>query len=942
MHTSEQTRQSHQGNRLGQALVKLLGGCAGCALMLGVVQAHAGAVVTNNVVSTVAQAQTNVPVTFGQIFKDGDIPQGATITATLNGQPVALQVNSKATHPDGSLRHAVLTAMVPSLPGNANFPLTLSTGPAPTTTTTDQSVNLTQLLATSYDASVSLNIGGRNFSANARTLLQTANNTNACKPWGTQCDQWLAGSQTSEWVVNGPLTAADGTTNPNLRVYFAVRVYADGSHGTVREVRTDVIVENTSAFAPQAQPQYSATLTSGNEVYTSPVLTQYAYTRWHKVLWWNHVEPQVYLQQNTGYIQDSKAVSRYMPLTPDEQFLASLRQTCAPLDHCDQTKTMGNAGSQPAIGPLPRWTSVYIVDPDVRAYNWMLANTDALGAYSIHYRDHATGWPVSIVQHPYVTIANWASASNIATQSSTKGAQYKADLLPGCINNTVVTNCGTAWYGTGNPNAWDNAHQPAQSYVPYMVTGDYYYMSELAFDASMNNLWSNEAYRGYSKGLISAAHGQIRGKAWVLREMANAAYLLPDSYPLKGEFNAAVKNSLDDWNTNFSNNPNANPLHIMEVGAIYGLNGGTRNGVAPWQHNFFTWSAGHAAELGFAEAIPLRNWLAKFEISLMTDWLADPSKGYCWLEASAYSIQVKDAAGNWLPNYAAVYATTFPTLTGLECNSPAMLAEVARLRNKPAQAGEMAGYPYSATGFPANFQVGIAAAADSGLPNAAAAWNLFDSRSVKPTAPDAYNNYPNFAVVPRSAQADGGTAPPTMPPPPTAPPPVTTLPPVTTPPPPPATPPPPPPVVPPSPSVGPIFRLFDGGAMTATAAKAGGPGFAQDAVNEFCSRIALFCARLLPADWYSPAARGSGVPTPATSKAPVQVYPSPATGGMAPKPTPQTTIAPDSAVQRAAPTMVVKVVLPPCRDGERADGLQAENSNCRVKPTGMIYRTAMK
>ena len=31
---------------------------------------------------------------------------------------------------------------------------------------------------------------------------------------------------------------------------------------------------------------------------------------------------------------------------------------------------------------------------------------------------------------------------------------------------------------------WDNAHQPAESYVPYMVTGDYYYMSELAFGAS--------------------------------------------------------------------------------------------------------------------------------------------------------------------------------------------------------------------------------------------------------------------------------------------------------------------------------------------------------------------------------------------------------------------------------------------------------------------------
>lgn len=79
-----------------------------------------------------------------------------------------------------------------------------------------------------------------------------------------------------------------------------------------------------------------------------------------------------------------------------------------------------------------------------------------------------------------------------------------------------------------------------------------------------------------------------------------------------------------------------------------------------------------------------------------------------------------------------------------------MFAELTRLRKKPAQAGEMAGYPYPTTDFPANFQVGVAASADSNLPNATAAWHLFDSRSKKPKAPCAYNNYPNFAVIPRA------------------------------------------------------------------------------------------------------------------------------------------------------------------------------------------------
>jgi hypothetical protein len=303
-----------------------------------------------------------------------------------------------------------------------------------------------------------------------------------------------------------------------------------------------------------------------------------------------------------------------------------------------------------------------------------------------------------------------------------------------------------------------------------MVTGDYYYMSELAFSASYNELMSNEAYRGFSRGLIDVAHGQVRAKAWVLREMADAAWLLPQTHPLKSEFIADVENSLADWNAKYTDNPNANALGLMDNGAIYSINGGQKNAMAPWQHNFLTWSAGHATELGFTGAAAFRDWLAKFEIGLMTDWLHDAGRGFCWLQASAYNIQVKDAAGQWLPSYSAVYAATYPTLPALACNSTAMLTELAKVRNLPVQAYEMAGYPTSNTGFPANFQIGIAMAADTGLPDAMVAWNLFDSRSRKPAGTEAYNNYPNFALLPRSLpEASGDQAPIINPVPPTTP-----------------------------------------------------------------------------------------------------------------------------------------------------------------------------
>lgn len=192
--------------------------------------------------------------------------------------------------------------------------------------------------------------------------------------------------------------------------------------------------------------------------------------------------------------------------------------------------------------------------------------------------------------------------------------------------------------------------------------------------------------------------------------------------------------------------------------------------------------------------------------------------------------------------------------------------------------------------------------ADSGLPNAQKAWSQFDSRSVKPQGSTAYNNYPNYAVIPRFVQADPGTASPTMPPPVTTPPPVVAPPPPVTPPPP--TLPAPPVVIPPktTPSsppagtaprtVGHLFGSFDGGATTV--ANTDEPGFAQRAVNEICNRVALFCARLLSANWFSPAGQSSGTPTSAT-KAPAPVYPSGAMAGTAPEliaPTPAASKAP--------------------------------------------------
>lgn len=698
--------------------------------------AFAGSVVTNSVVSLTGNTQSNIPITFGQIFKDGDVPSGSALSATFGGSQIPLQVDAKATNSDGSLRHAVLTVEIPTLPGDATEPLTIGTS---TSSSQNSAVTLSQLLKTQYDAKISLKLGGSTYTADARNLLQTANQNGTCKAWGKTCNVWLSGSLVSEWIVGGPVVDGSGASNQNLEVYFDVRAYAGTTSGSIAYVRTNIVVENDWAYTPQAVLQYTATLTSGSATYTSPALTQYAYTRWHKILWWNNKQPQVYLEANTQYIQSTGAVSRYEVLQPDQSFLNNVLQSCPPLNKCNQTKDMSNTGAQPGIGPLPRWTSTYIIDPNIHAYRWMLADDNAAGTYSFHFRDKATGQPLSIHNHPYVTIADWGYANSVA---SSHPNTFGKDLLPNCAT------CGTAYFGTGNPYKFNNPHHPSIGFVPYMVTGDFYYLEEMEFVASELELWANPKYRGYSKGFVYDAESETRGKAWALRSIGDAAYLTPNSAPMKSEFMSDINNAISNFIQNTVNNANANPLGLVS-NYDYSMHGGTHNAGSPWQDDFLTWAAGHLVDEGFSNASQLLNWTARFQIGLMTDWLSNKTQGYCWLVASAYALQVKNSSGAFLPTFSDVYKANYPSLYGLTCNSQAMVAALGTLQGKSWQQGEMVGYPYSPTGFPANLQIGLAMAAQSSDADNHTAWQLFQNRSVQPSPPKGYNDYPNYAVLPR-------------------------------------------------------------------------------------------------------------------------------------------------------------------------------------------------
>lgn len=617
------------------------------------------------------------PVTFGQVFAVGDVKKTDVLVGAIGTTAVPLQVDVKATHADGSVRHAIISAQVPKA-----GTMQLNTGGVPAVAGTVPS-SLPQVIS-------SATIGGVKYSAS---------------PSGAFKASWLQGPIVNEWQSATPLTTADGVTHPHLMARFAIRSYAAS-----KAVRVDVTIENNWAYEPAPQNfTYDADISiDGKSVYSRAALKHFNHARWRKVFWDG---PTV--QLNTKYLIASKAVPNYdQSLVVPESVLAGYGAYTEPMTLGLATPYMPTTGGRGDIGILPNWAATYVLTMDERVRQATLSTADLAGSWSSHYRDRNTDRPVSLKQFPYMTILGRPG-------DTFNPAKKKFDSFPDCGGD-----CST-------PYTHDTSHQPNLAYLPYLVTGDYYYLEELQFWAMWDAFSSNPGYRDNVAGLVRS--DQARGQAWTMRTLAEAAYITPDADALKVDLVGFLNNNLDWYNATYTNSATANKLGVLVNG--FAISYGD-SGIAPWQDDFFTASIGHAADLGFDKAVPLLKWKSKYPVDRMT------APGACWIDGAVYSMNVKPSgAAPFYETLGEAYkANHTPDNNALACNSPAMAAAWN------LKVGEMTGYANSAMGYPSNMQPALAYAADVLGDSGKAAWTLFMNRSVKPD----YAAAPQFNIVPRS------------------------------------------------------------------------------------------------------------------------------------------------------------------------------------------------
>lgn len=622
-------------------------------------------------------AQASLPLTFGQPFRAGDLPSSSGLIATdSNGASVPVQMDEVSSHTDGSVRFAVLSTQLSNL--QASQPRIVNLFKAAKSASTpsvpaDPAWNL-QLEATIYDS----NGNGTVWTAQPQSQLRDQIASGAGRR--------LSGGVASEYTIVAPFKSSGGAVHPHLEARLHVRLYENGTR-----IRTEAVLENTRTFTSgPGNITYQLVIKQGGTVvHTQPKFTHYHHARWRKVVWTGS-QPQFRLRHHMPYVLASRALLNYdLSLKVPEQTLASWDINMAnvtPMQAGVITQYFPMTGGRADIGPLPRWTATYIVSQDDRPRKAMFLAAEEAAAIPVHYRDEQTGLPLSVVQRPNVTVMFGNSSPQV----------------PAASGSTIWTP--------------DTSHQASFSYVPYLLTGDAFHQDEMMFWASWNVAGGNPEYRGYAKGLLN--WDQLRGQAWSLRSLAEAAFALPDNHPMKAYYQGVLRNNLDWYVSNYK------PGSTMSaLGAI--KNPYHDRNTSPWQSDFMGTVLAFIAGQGEAQALTALQEVSKFTVGRFLN----DANGFCAAQAGGYYWDWRDSSGAQYTTWRAFYNANYPDKANLPCS------------NSPDE-----GYPRLAIGYAAYARGMLAAAANNNVSNASTAYARW--KSMTPLMDADLAKDPTWAIKP--------------------------------------------------------------------------------------------------------------------------------------------------------------------------------------------------
>lgn len=588
-------------------------------------------------------------LTFGQAFESGALRPNDTLGARFNDVVLPAQMDVKALHKDGSVRHAAITIATP--PAGAGEIIDGALVKDVEIRARDFDAFL--LAKENYDfrAAITFHYGdgsARAYRVNARALLMDAIERG-------QAPDWLNGPLVKEYRV-------DTDAAPHLTLRFDIRLYRDG------DIRTSAVFANEKSFAPGNRTMLYDVVIGPKDrpALKAEKIGHHRASNWRRIFW-SGAQPKLHVIHDLDGLARAGAVA---PLDASLGVIADdiaardkLLRNLPPLSPALVERYMPMAGGRPDIGLYPQWTAHYLVTQTEAAKRVMLANAEAAGAVPWHFMDEDAGAPVSIERRPRF----WADERGLESQ-----------YAPDRPHPDLFASADGGW----TP---DHSHKPALTAVPYLVTADRHYADELAMQAAWAIFGRWPALR--EGGLKAIDVEQLRASAWSLRDLSDAAFLLPDRHPSKKYLERALRENLAAARKKY-----IDERYYKNAGALEGffeeLIEREPERISPWQNDYMALALWLDARRGGEDAKALLGWTENFHAQRFLNPAFD--KTY----AAAYLFPIKDAA------------------TQTPLTSWAALS--AKLREKYAAPDSgMRGYPELGYGYVASAYAGLAGLASA-------------------------------------------------------------------------------------------------------------------------------------------------------------------------------------------------------------------------------------
>jgi hypothetical protein len=383
--------------------------------------------------------------------------------------------------------------------------------------------------------------------------------------------------------------------------------------------RAEVVFE-LGRIRPKTPPanldSYTVTIKRGDRaVFTARIPNHYWFSRWR---WQSSPRP---VTADTSKLIASGLLPHYDKRATKGTARSTPRFSYQIMGLAGLSPVMPATGERDDIGPVTEIQAEFICTGNEAALATVLAQAEGAGTLPWYLRDESTGAPIDVLRHP------------------------KASLYSPELGDPYIAAAKT-------PIQLDTNHEPAVAYLPFLLTGDPYHLETIQFQVTYDYV--------ALPGTARYSTGQVRGQAWLLRTLGQAAAATPEKAPRwlmpRRYFQELLADKLNWINRSFVLDaaPPRAVFRSMEQAFSSRPEGEFDAGtlMSPWMEEFMAFVLCWLVQMGNADWEPVARWKIGSTVAR-----TNGTSGWVRVRPTPYRIALKQHANSpWLTSWGDAWA----------------------------------------------------------------------------------------------------------------------------------------------------------------------------------------------------------------------------------------------------------------------------------------------